>query len=115
MRSGAWRYPRLLRFTQNTGENAGIQPDSGGRLEHPSLGESLGIIRGIVEPLFGFEAVFYVAPARWKKAYRLGKDKNASLDLARSRFPQAPLTLKKHHNRAESLLLASWLHDFGTT
>lgn len=77
-----------------------------------SLGESLGIIRGIVEPIFGTEAIFYVAPARWKKAYRLGKDKNASLDLARSRFPEAPLNLKKHHNRSEALLLALWLRDF---
>ena len=77
-----------------------------------SLGESLGIIRGIVEPLFGTEAVFYVAPARWKKAYRLGRDKNASLDLARTRFPEAPLNLKKHHNRCEALLLALFLRDF---
>lgn len=78
-----------------------------------SLGESLGIIRGIVEPMFG-DVVTYVAPVKWKKAYRIGKDKHASLDMARRLFPKAPLALQKFHNRGEALLIARWMFEFGS-
>lgn len=50
-----------------------------------------------------------VEPAVWKKALGLtGKDKDASLKKAKAWFPKAALTAKKHHGRAEALLLAEY-------
>lgn len=48
-----------------------------------------------------------VAPAAWKRHFRIGKEKNAALDLARSMYGQLPeLKRVKDHNRAEALLIA---------
>jgi hypothetical protein len=47
-----------------------------------------------------------VAPATWKRFMGLSSDKDAALALARKLYPHAPLHLAKHHNRAESLLIA---------
>lgn len=50
-----------------------------------------------------------IRPATWKQNLGLSKaDKDASLTLARRLFPTAELGLKKHHNRAEALLIAEW-------
>ncbi len=50
-----------------------------------------------------------VRPARWKHALGLrGKDKEAARLRAQQLFPSADLQLKKHHGRAEALLLASY-------
>jgi crossover junction endodeoxyribonuclease RuvC len=49
-----------------------------------------------------------VSPAVWKKALALDKDKKASLHRARMLYPDADLSLEKHHNRAEAILLARW-------
>jgi len=55
-----------------------------------------------------------VTPQVWKKHYGLIKaPKAASLAMARSAWPGAPLKLAKHHGRAEALLLAGFL--LGTT
>jgi hypothetical protein len=50
-----------------------------------------------------------VAPVTWKRHFRLSKEKNAALDLARSMF-MFPPELKRalDHNRAEALLIASF-------
>jgi crossover junction endodeoxyribonuclease RuvC len=46
----------------------------------------------------------------WKKHHGLiGTEKAASLELARSLWPEAPLKLKKDHNKADALLMALWL------
>jgi Holliday junction resolvasome RuvABC endonuclease subunit len=56
----------------------------------------------------------FVTPVVWKKWMGLpgGKDKKASkyaaLERARNLFPKADLKRKKDHNRAESLLIATW-------
>jgi len=51
-----------------------------------------------------------VRPQLWKKHHNLiGTEKAASLELARSIWPEAPLKLKKHHNQADALLIALWL------
>lgn len=51
--------------------------------------------------------VVLVHPQTWKKFYGLiGQDKAASMDKARQLYPDADLRLVKHHNRAESLLMA---------
>ncbi|PPU60024.1 hypothetical protein AB8813_09015 [Xanthomonas arboricola pv. corylina] len=50
-------------------------------------------------------------PQSWKRHFGLiGQDKEASRQLAIRRFPSAApyLTLKKHSDRAEALLLALW-------
>jgi Holliday junction resolvasome RuvABC endonuclease subunit len=54
-------------------------------------------------------AVHFVRPQEWKKYYGLiGTEKAQSLAMARAIWPTAPLKLKKHHGRAEALLLAQW-------
>lgn len=51
-----------------------------------------------------------VRPQVWKRFHRLiGMEKGASLEMARSIWPSAPLKLVKHHGRADALLMASWL------
>ncbi len=53
-----------------------------------------------------------IRPAVWKKAFSLGKDKEASRHRAMQLFPSADLRRKKDHGRAEALLLAwyGWRH-----
>ncbi|MDR4483866.1 MAG: hypothetical protein R3B95_11745 [Nitrospirales bacterium] len=50
----------------------------------------------------------FVSPLKWKNHFRLGKDKKAALRTARALFPDAPLHLEQHHNRAEALLIARY-------
>lgn len=53
-----------------------------------------------------------VSPQKWKRHHGLiGTEKKASLELARQLWPDAPLTLVKHHGRADALLMALWLKD----
>jgi hypothetical protein len=47
-----------------------------------------------------------VRPQIWKRALGLSKDKEASRLRAMQLYPAADLRLRKHHGRAESLLLA---------
>ena len=55
-----------------------------------------------------------VEPRKWKSHYGLGRkrgEKDAAygarhLEKARQLYPEAPLSLAKHHNRAEALLIA---------
>ena len=47
-----------------------------------------------------------IRPHVWKKALGLGKDKEASRLRAMQLYPAADLRLRKHHGRAEALLLA---------
>ena len=49
-----------------------------------------------------------VRPGIWKRSMTLGKDKEASRLRAMQLYPGADLRLKKHHGRAEALLLASY-------
>lgn len=49
-----------------------------------------------------------VRPAIWKRSMALGKDKEASRLRAMQLYPGAELRLKKHHGRAEALLLAHY-------
>jgi hypothetical protein len=52
-----------------------------------------------------------VRPGVWKKAFSLGKDKEASRLRAMQLYPAADLRRKKDHGRAEALLLAWWGHQ----
>jgi len=75
-----------------------------------SLGDSFGCARSSIAAC-RFETV-YIAPAKWKKYFNLTSDKEMSRALAIRMFPEAPLNLKKHSDRAEALLMARWLYDF---
>ena len=60
----------------------------------------LGILASLALPYTS------VRPSVWKRALALGKDKETSRLRAMQLFPGADLRLKKHHGRAEALLLA---------
>lgn len=71
-----------------------------------SLMRTLGAIEAVFEVLrFPWQIV---EPQAWKRHYGLKSDKGASLEVARALYPDAPLKLAKHHNRAEALLIAHW-------
>lgn len=55
-----------------------------------------------------------VAPATWKKGLGLGRQKEASLRLAREHFPgmEDRLARKKDDGRAEALLIGLWYLRF---
>jgi crossover junction endodeoxyribonuclease RuvC len=75
-----------------------------------SMGVSRGVILGVLGALR--ISVREVEPRAWKKQLGLtGKDKDASLEMARLLFPSQRwrLTRKKDHNRAEALLLLYFL------
>lgn len=74
-----------------------------------SLGDSFGCARSAIAAC-KFETV-YVTPAQWKKHFKLTSDKELSRALAVRLFPTAPITLKKHADRAEALLMARWLWE----
>jgi len=74
-----------------------------------SLGDSFGCARSVVAAC-RFELT-YVTPAQWKKYFKLTSDKELGRALAVRMFPEAPLNLKKHADRAEALLMARWLYE----
>ncbi len=49
-----------------------------------------------------------VGVQRWKGFYKLGKDKKDAIRLAKTLYPDAPITLMKHEGRADALLLAHY-------
>jgi len=74
-----------------------------------SLGDSFGCARSAIAAC-RFETVS-VTPAQWKKPFKLTSDKELGRALAVRMFPDAPLNLKKHADRAEALLMARWLYE----
>ena len=49
-----------------------------------------------------------ITPQKWKKALGLGSDKEQSRILAQQLYPFVDLKLKKHHNRAEAILIGEY-------
>lgn len=74
-----------------------------------SLGDSFGCARSAVAAC-RYE-LNYVTPAKWKNHFKLASDKEQARALAVRLFPEAPLNLKKHADRAEALLMARWLYE----
>jgi hypothetical protein len=74
-----------------------------------SLMRSRGHIEALCA-LLNYKLMPAVRPQEWKKHFGLrGTDKHASLELARSLFPEAAklyLSRVKDHNRADALLIA---------
>lgn len=65
---------------------------------------------GAIEAICYLTAVTHmVSPQRWKLDMGVDGDKGYSLESARELWPEAELKLKKHHGRAEALLIAEWL------
>jgi crossover junction endodeoxyribonuclease RuvC len=76
-----------------------------GKVSSFSNGRGLGLLEGIVSSLgLKYELV---KPQYWKTTMGLNQDKELSRQRALSEFPELAESLKrkKHHNRAESLLL----------
>lgn len=71
-----------------------------------SLGHTTGIIEGVI-CAYGL-AHQMIQPGSWKKHFKLTADKDAARALAQRYYPEASLTRKKDHNRAESLLIARY-------
>lgn len=72
-----------------------------------SFGENFGWWQGVLGAI-GVPYVF-VRPQDWMKRFSLQKSSPSDkpgLEVARKLFPEAPLSLKKHHNRADALLIA---------
>lgn len=72
-----------------------------------SFGENFGWWQGVLSSL----GIPYttIRPQDWMKKYSLQKSSSSDkpgLEAARKLFPEAPLHLKKHHNRADALLIA---------
>lgn len=62
---------------------------------------------GVVRTLIGMRAdvLTPVAPRDWKSFFGLSTEKDASRAVALALYPTAPIALKKHHNRAEAILI----------
>lgn len=73
-----------------------------------SFGYTSGVILGVLGALK--IPVKRPSPSVWKKAMKLGPDKDLSRARAIELFTSvsAQLALKKHHDRAEALLMAVW-------
>lgn len=86
-------------------EKVGARPGQG-VVSMFSFGDSFGAIRGVVGALN--LPVEYVTPNHWKKFVGLiGSEKDDARLLAISLWGNAPLNLKKHHGRADALLVGS--------
>ena len=76
-----------------------------------SMGEGFGIWQGILQAFF--MPTTFITPQAWKKALMAGmpKEKDASRIRAIQLFPSVAeeLKLKKHHGRADALLIAEFL------
>ena len=74
-----------------------------------TFGKNVGKAELLAENLSSFEAPLLVTPQKWKKYYKLDKDKHKSVELAREMFPSAEELLKySKDGRAEALLIAEY-------
>jgi len=78
-----------------------------------SFGQNYGTWHGILITL-GVPYVT-VTPQEWQKGLvdrkGAGDPKQASVVTIKRMFPDAPVTLKKHHGRADALCMAYWLRN----
>lgn len=69
--------------------------------------DTFGVIRAVLARRAGVQ---FVNPREWKKTFGLGNDKEAARACCLRLHRTAPVALVKHHNRAESILIAHhWL------
>lgn len=101
----AWRVSRGLHVVVCLEKGQPMRRDT------PLTSFSVGVGYGMWPLLFSFMRyeLETVSPVVWKRRMSLiGKDKEASRAKAMQLWPSAPLWKKKHHNRAEALLIAEY-------
>jgi len=86
-------------------EQVGVRPGQGISSSGKFM-RAFGAIEAVA--VLTSDKVEMVLPQAWKKAMGLKADKEQSLVMARILFPSAMLNLKKHHGKAEALLLAEY-------
>ena len=91
-------HPRMVVFMENVHAMPGQGVSSTFK-----FGEAKGILLGAFASLGAVR--YMVPPQTWKSWFNLGKDKKASLELARSLFPQCSI---KNHNMAEAILILKY-------
>ena len=84
-------------------ENVATRPGQG-VASNGSLMHSLGVIEGV---LCGLGIDYHlVRPQEWKEAWGLvNQEKGFAVSVALEHFQHAPLTKKKHHGRADAILI----------
>jgi len=74
-----------------------------------TFGKNVGKAELLAENLSSVEPPLLVTPQKWKKYFKLDKDKHKSVELAREMFPEAEeLLLYSKDGRAEALLIAEY-------
>jgi hypothetical protein len=71
--------------------------------------DTFGVIRALVTGRVSADGMTVIDPSDWKKLFGLSRDKDASRACALRLYPEAPVKLAKHHNRAEAILIGHWL------
>ena len=74
-----------------------------------SLGDSFGVCRSVLT--LSKLPLMYVTPMAWKKYFKLTKEKEEARAMAIKLYPDVELHLKKHIDRAEALLIATYLKE----
>lgn len=80
----------------------------------PKLCKGIGVVWACAKLSFRVEEIIMVRPQAWQRHFKIKKaDKEISLKIARKLFPgqHSLLTRKMDHNRAESLLIASYVRS----
>lgn len=75
------------------------------------FGGNFGWYKGALDMISLFLGIPWclVRPQEWQRGVCSGKGADAdSLTVARRMYPDADLSLKKHHGRADALLIAAW-------
>lgn len=71
--------------------------------------DTFGVLRAMLQAhMRGRRPINVVDPKAWKALFGLKADKTEARDCCMRLYPSAPVTLKKHHNRAEAILIAHW-------
>jgi len=74
-----------------------------------SMGHSRGVAEGVLQALN--LPMDLVAPAVWKRQMKLTNDKEYVRGQVQMQFPDADLSRKKDHDKAEAIALAVWLWE----
>ena len=103
-----WKIDECLRMGEQI---LGLEDSS----RFPKLTKGIGVLWTIASLNHQIQ-VHMVWPQQWQKwaGIKRGEaDKNRSLAIAREMFPgrAEELSLKKHHNRAESLIIAAYMRS----
>lgn len=71
--------------------------------------DTFGVLRALIGGRVGPGGMHMVNPREWKKFFGLDSSKEDSRACCKRLYPGAPVSLVKHHNRAEAILIGHWL------